>query len=216
MAAAVVPRDAAEKLLRLRLDPFSDLTLECAMVSTASSPSAVSAACGPGPGECALLRAETIASLDVLRFAAARAVYMTKAGRSRAKSLQSELMTSVSPVSSFHEAVRRFGPRAGFEGPLLAARIVSAEGAPRNPILPSSASADVWLAGLAAACGGGGLVGGSEISDRLASLASTAEGARAVAAAFKLGTAKSGGPAVAPSSPSELAEACICVIGTTE
>ncbi|KAA0157590.1 hypothetical protein FNF29_00166 [Cafeteria roenbergensis] len=107
MAAAVVPRDAAEKLLRLRLDPFSDLTLECAMVSTASSPSAVSAACGPGPGECALLRAETIASLDVLRFAAARAVYMTKAGRSRAKSLQSELMTSVSPVSSFHEAGRQ-------------------------------------------------------------------------------------------------------------
>lgn len=186
------------------------------MVSAASSPSALSGSCGPGPSECALLRAETIASLDVLRFAAGRAVYMTKAGRSRAKSLQSELMTSVSPVSSFHEGVRRFGPRAGFAGPLLAARIVSTEGAPQSPMCADCASTKVWSEALSATHGGGELIEAGEISRRLAGLASTPDGTRAAAAAFKLVTGKKGAPTVAPRSPAELAEACICVIGTTE
>lgn len=186
------------------------------MISAASSPTRLSGSCGPGPNECALLRAETVASLDVLRFAAARAVYMVKAGRSRAKSLQSELMTSISPVSSFHEGVRRFGPRAGFAGPLLAARVVSAEGAPPSPMCADFVRADVWVAGLSAEHGGGELLASSEIIGRLVGLATTPEGARAAAVAFKLGTGKKGAPAVAPRSPPELAEACICVIGTTE
>lgn len=140
------------------------------------------AAMRAGEADCALVRADVVPGLQVIRLAAARAVYMRTKGHSRARTLLDELMVSICPVRSASEGVRRFGVPDGSSGPVIAVRVTGPAAEGSVPVAAGS-----WAGSCAELAGAGRVVGAAAaIDEELAAVAATDAGKAAVMRAFKL------------------------------
>jgi hypothetical protein len=175
------------------------------------------------------LNANCVPSLEVLRFAAARAAYAHMTGTNKARTITAEFVLAISPIKSIGESFRRFASKpAESAGPIVVARIRQPKPAPGSDSAAyassSSSASDASVAASPVAavvesieawakrCGelvGADPTAATSIDEALRKGAELDAGRAAIRKAFKLSDDDL-------ASATSLQEACIDVIGANE